>query len=115
MDEEHAQRAAKAAERRGAQEGKVVPVFVFEEVEKAAGGVGLKYEDIVEVDMRRDAGVLPASSVEASVQQQHEAEDEELGDAEAEVVDLGAGATPTVYTPSRSNSSSGESGGVSSQ
>ena len=88
---------------------------IFAEVEKAAGGVGPRNEDIMEVDMLRDAGVLPASSLEASVQQQHDAEEEEVGDTEAEVLELGdAWATPTVYTPSSSNRSV-ESGGVSRQ
>ena len=65
--------------------------------------------------MLSGAGVLPASSLEASIQQQHEAEEEELGDGEAEVAKLGdAGAAPTVYTPSSSNSI-GESWGMSIQ
>ena len=70
MDAEHAPKAANAAERAGAQERKGGPVFFFEGVEMGAGRVGPRYEDIMEVDMLRDAGVLPARRLEASVQQQ---------------------------------------------
>lgn len=40
IDAEHAPKEAKGAERAGAQEREVGPVFVLEEIEKAAGGVG---------------------------------------------------------------------------
>lgn len=50
-------------------------------VENAGGGVGVSYEDIIDGGMLGDAGVLLEKQLQASLQQQHEAGREELGDA----------------------------------